>query len=255
MRAARLSAFVLFAICVATASAFADSTPPVITPQASGTLGNNGWYVTDVTVSFTVSDPDSDVTSTSGCETTVLAVDTTGNTYTCTASSGGGTSSASVTVKRDATSPILDFAGLQATYSVEETIAIFCNAFDPISGVASSTCTPLTGLAYTFPLETPLTHSASAVDNAGNSSEQTVTFTVDVTYEGVAALVDLFVVKASSERSLTRKLDHADDAELAANLKAELRNVNQFIRTVNRLSGRSLDPDDAALLVYLAGYL
>ncbi|MGZ8710145.1 MAG: hypothetical protein ACXW28_07965 [Thermoanaerobaculia bacterium] len=133
MRAARSSAFAMVVICLAAGSAFADPTAPVITSQVTGTLGNNGWYVSDVTVSWTVTDPESAVTSTSGCGTTLVTIDTTGNTYTCTATSAGGTSSSSATVKRDATGPVIDFAGEQTTYDVDETIAIFCNAFDAIS--------------------------------------------------------------------------------------------------------------------------
>ena len=33
-----------------------DDTPPVITPSISGTLGSNGWYTSDVTVSWSVND-------------------------------------------------------------------------------------------------------------------------------------------------------------------------------------------------------
>ncbi len=33
-----------------------DITPPVITPTVSGTVGNNGWYVSDITISWTVVD-------------------------------------------------------------------------------------------------------------------------------------------------------------------------------------------------------
>ena len=36
-----------------------DPTPPVITPSVSGTLGNSGWYVTDVTVSWIVTENES----------------------------------------------------------------------------------------------------------------------------------------------------------------------------------------------------
>ena len=82
-----------------------DDTPPEIAPAVSGTLGDNDWYVSDVTVSWTVTDPESQVSSTSGCETTVIAVDTAGTTLTCTATSAGGTASESATIKRDATAP------------------------------------------------------------------------------------------------------------------------------------------------------
>ena len=37
----------------------ADTTPPVITLIVSGTLGSNGWCVSDVNVNWTVSDPES----------------------------------------------------------------------------------------------------------------------------------------------------------------------------------------------------
>lgn len=88
-----------------TVSAPSDTTPPVIVPSVSGTLGSNGWYVSDVTVSWSVTDPESTITSTSGCGSTTIASDTAGVTLTCSATSAGGTATASVTIKRDATAP------------------------------------------------------------------------------------------------------------------------------------------------------
>src|SRR4029450_737704 len=44
-----------------------DATPPVITPNVSGTLGNNGWYTSNVGVSWTVVDNESSIASSSGC--------------------------------------------------------------------------------------------------------------------------------------------------------------------------------------------
>jgi hypothetical protein len=255
MRVARLRAFAMVAICVAAGSVFADPTAPVIAPQVTGTLGNNGWYVSDVMVSWTVTDPDSAVTSTFGCGTTLVTIDTTGNTYTCSATSGGGTSSASVTVKRDTTPPVIDFVGDQPTYTVDETIAIFCNTFDAISGVASTTCMPLAGLATDFPLETPITHSATATDNAGNTITGMTTFTVEVDYAGMIALATFFSTKDSLDRQLERLLLAAQAADLAGDLDAEQRAIDHFIATATRNEDRNIDPDDVALLVDLAGYL
>ena len=82
-----------------------DSTAPVITPNVSGTLGNNGWYTSSVTVTWTVVDNESAISSSSGCGPTTITTDTTGTTLTCTATSAGGTASQSVTIKRDATAP------------------------------------------------------------------------------------------------------------------------------------------------------
>ena len=67
-----------------------DTTPPVITSAISGTLGLNDWYTSDVTVEWTVTDPDSAISSTSGCETSTVTSDTAGTTFTCEATSGGG---------------------------------------------------------------------------------------------------------------------------------------------------------------------
>lgn len=82
-----------------------DDTPPVISANASGTLGDNGWYTSDVAVSWTVTDDESSIISTSGCDTTIINGDTAGTTLTCEASSAGGSNSASVTIQRDATAP------------------------------------------------------------------------------------------------------------------------------------------------------
>lgn len=84
-----------------------DTTPPIISPQIAGTLGNNGWYRSNVSVSWNVSDPESGIASSSGCTPTTLTADTAGMTLTCSATNGVGLStSTSVTVKIDKTPPL-----------------------------------------------------------------------------------------------------------------------------------------------------
>jgi hypothetical protein len=87
------------------ASFITDDTAPDIEPSVSGTLGDGGWYTSDVSVSWTVTDAESEVTSTTGCDATTVTADTTGVTFTCEATSAGGTSSRSVTIKRDTAAP------------------------------------------------------------------------------------------------------------------------------------------------------
>ena len=82
-----------------------DTTPPVIVPVISGTLGSNGWYTSNVSLTWNVSDPESAISATSGCDPASVNSDTPGITFTCTATSAGGTASKSVVVKRDATPP------------------------------------------------------------------------------------------------------------------------------------------------------
>ena len=255
MRTARVSAFAVCAI-LASANAFADPTPPVITPSLSGTLGSNGWYTSDVTLSWTVTDDESPVLFTSGCDTTTLTNDTSGASFTCSATSAAGTSSVTQTIRRDSSGPDVVFTGNAGTYSVEETIAIFCNTFDPLSGVASTTCgAPLTGLAYTFPLETPVTSFVTATDNAGNTTTATLVFTVDVTAAGVSAIVDRVAAKSSVAKTLNRRLVTIEESSLLGNLTARTRNLNSFIDQVRRETGKNLSQADADLLIRLAGYL
>ena len=84
-----------------------DTTPPTIVPTVTGTLGNNGWYVDDVDVTWTVTDAESAVTTTSGCDAQFIDFDTAGVNFTCSATSAGGSASESVTIKRDTAAPVI----------------------------------------------------------------------------------------------------------------------------------------------------
>src|SRR5258708_27707238 len=53
-----------------------DTTAPVIVPTITGTLGNNGWYRSNVSVSWSVTDPESGIASSVGCGPTSLTADT-----------------------------------------------------------------------------------------------------------------------------------------------------------------------------------
>ena len=94
---------------------FADVTPPIVTPRVTGPLGENGWYVGDVTVGWDITDPGSAVLGTSGCDDATVTEDSTGTTFTCAATSRGGTGSASVTIRRDATPPVLQCSATSDT--------------------------------------------------------------------------------------------------------------------------------------------
>jgi virginiamycin B lyase len=84
----------------------ADATPPVIIRQITGTLGNNGWYRSNVTVSWTATDPESGVAFSTGCTPTTLTADTAPTTLTCSATNGAGLSrSVPVTIQIDKTPP------------------------------------------------------------------------------------------------------------------------------------------------------
>jgi CSLREA domain-containing protein len=151
-----------------------DCTPPVITPTVSGTFGNDGWYISDVQIVWSVSDAESIVSSQTGCDSQTVSSDTSGIIITCSAESAGGTSSQSVTVKRDATAPTLAptvtpnpvLSGAAATAAA--------NASDNLSGVVSQSCeTPQTALVGAKSL------TCTATDAAGNTANGSVSYQVN----------------------------------------------------------------------------
>ena len=82
-----------------------DSTGPNVVASVTGPSGTNGWQTGDATVDWTVTDPESVITSGS-CARVVITADTAGTTRECEAASIGGSTRASVTVKRDSTPPL-----------------------------------------------------------------------------------------------------------------------------------------------------
>src|SRR5439155_5643980 len=80
-----------------------DPTPPEVTPVRYGTLGANGWYVSNVTLNWIVHDPESVILEEHGCDATTLVADTVGASFTCSATSDGGVTTKTVTIRRDAT--------------------------------------------------------------------------------------------------------------------------------------------------------
>src|SRR5262249_25470420 len=116
-----------------------DSTPPIITPTVTGTLGNGGWYASDTNISWSVTDGESSISSSTGCGTLNVLSDTSGTTFTCSATSGGGTAEQSVTIKRDATAPAISMTSPApgAVYLLNQSVAANYSCSDQLSGVAT----------------------------------------------------------------------------------------------------------------------
>lgn len=164
-----------------------DTTPPIITYALIGTLGNNGWYTTNVLVDWTVVDPESTFT-TIGCVDTTVNYDTSGVTLSCQATSAGSTRSASVTIKRDATAPAVtispnrppDYNGWYNT-----AIAFAVSGSDAISGIASCD----SNFYYSAPDSATAQVSASCHDHAGNVGSAMYSFKYDDTLPEISFLV------------------------------------------------------------------
>ena len=78
-----------------------DTTPPEITPTIVGTLGSAGWYRSNVTVNWSMRDPESVITDAVCPFATTLTADTPGTKITCWAKSDGGETTKSVTIRID----------------------------------------------------------------------------------------------------------------------------------------------------------
>ena len=144
---------------------------PVVTANVSGSLGSNGWYTGDVTVSWTLSG--GGATSTSGCGPTVVTTDTAGTTFTCTATNAAGSDTKSVTIKRDATAPSI--AGSQAPLAngngwnnTDVTVSFSCADNPGGSGIDTDT---VAGATLTSNgAGQSVTNSGACVDMAGNAA-------------------------------------------------------------------------------------
>ena len=152
----------------------------MITPDVQGTLELNGWYRSDVTVSWDVSDPESAISSTSGCDPSTVTTDTTGVTVTCTATSAGGEASVSTTVMRDVTPPTVNLGDLSPPANpagwnnTKVTVGFFCA--DDTSGSNQA------GLSEVAQEGIGLTAGGSCTDLAGNFASSTSDpFNIDTT--------------------------------------------------------------------------
>ena len=186
----------------ATACTASDTTPPVVTALVTGgTIGTNGWYKTGpITITWTVTDNESAVTSTS-CVGDIVSTDTAGTQFACTATSLGGTASKTITVKLDSTKPVIAYTGNAGTYGILANVAITCAAADQLAGLDSNTCTGLSGPAWTFG---PGSHTvtATATDKAGNSDTASTTFTITAKPADLCTLTVQFVQSSPAFRAL-----------------------------------------------------
>ncbi len=169
-----------------------DSTPPVITPTVTGTLGSNGWYTSDVSLTWEVSDPESAVTET-GCVDQTITSDQATTDDSCSATSAGGTAGpVSVTIKRDATAPAVSVTGVTngATYLLGAVPVAACTTMDATSGVAAA-ATVTAG--YPGGVGSFAVTCSGATDNAGNTGSASVTISVAYDFGGFFQPVDTLV--------------------------------------------------------------
>lgn len=158
-----------------------DIDPPRIDPILAGTLGDEAWYVSDVALSWQISEPDSVVSAQTGCEAQTLTSDSADARFTCSATSDGGSSSREVSIRRDAGAPeispvITGDAGANGWYTSPITVAFACS--DAVSGIAR--CEPELAESYTSE-GVAGTLLGTARDRAGNQASASHLVKLDFT--------------------------------------------------------------------------
>jgi hypothetical protein len=161
-----------------TAAVNIDRTVAVITPVLTGTLGNNGWYRSNVQLTWTIDELPGSIEWTSGCGTYNVTADTTGISYTCGVQSTPGYTSKTVSIKRDATAPVVTITrpANGATYTVGQSVTSSFACTD----ARMQSCTGHVANGVAFDTSTPgtKTFTVNALDLAGNTTTLVRTYTV-----------------------------------------------------------------------------
>ena len=251
-----------------------DTTPPIVSASVNGALGENDWHISNVEISWSVSDPDSDITSAVGCETITVAADTEYITFSCEATSEGGTASESVTIRRDATPPevgvIVPANGNE--YLIGQEVLANWTAFDSTAGIGMTTAPANTGEPIATDTSGSIGFTVTAIDKAGNRAVVANTYYVLTPKEAIQSLVASIQgfntlqanessllddgagptatnqdgLSKGAEKSLTAKLDAASASLDRGQEKAAVNLLNSFINQVTALTDGQISTEDGA---------
>jgi hypothetical protein len=154
-----------------------ESDAPSVVPVLSGTQGSNGWYTSNVTLSWTLSSV-TPILSSSGCGTISQRSNTAGTTYSCVAVNASGSTTESVTIKKDSTRPTAKALAKPAANGAgwrKAPVTVTFSGADSQSGIAN--CSP----PVSFPNEgTDFSASGTCTNNAGLVSLVATASNVDI---------------------------------------------------------------------------
>jgi len=152
-----------------------DPSAPVISyilAPATADPGSNGWYTSDVSLAWTVSEPESlNSLVKTGCENQNITIDQLENTYSCSATSAGGSAAQQdVTIKRDATAPLVSYTSANGTVGLNSWYTSVVTATFTGTDVTSGPVTATQTATSSGEGETVTIDSPAFTDNAGNTT-------------------------------------------------------------------------------------
>ncbi|MEW9699925.1 sugar-binding protein [Paenibacillus sp. SI8] len=242
-----------------------DSTAPVTVANVSPPQPNgaNGWYRSNVAITFTASDSLSGVDqiqylNNNSVNWTVYSGPlnyTQDGTYTvkyCSKDLSGNVEIAKThTLRIDKTPPTITFSVSDGiSYWIDETVVITSQANDSGSGIATFTHTNISAPAYTFVIGTN-TLTASATDIAGNTATSTIHFKVKISLESLIRLIKKLLAGNQIESAFCIILLNL----LLVEGRVLESKLDVFKSKVTAQRGKVLSAEQADLLVQLADKL
>jgi hypothetical protein len=225
-----------------------------------------GWYNGPVTVNFTGYDYQSGIKTTyyslnssadqEGSTVTILEDGRHVLEYWSVDQSGNIEPKKTIEINIDKTAPEITFSVEDGTvFKVDQIVTIICNAEEALSGVASSTCEDISLPAYELGLGNH-TFKADAVDKAGNSSNKSVTIKVDVDFDSLGKLTQLFLTESKGNsnilNALNAKLEAAKASEEQGDKGARDEQLNAYINQVKAKTNKDFTEKQAQILTQLA---
>jgi probable HAF family extracellular repeat protein len=154
-----------------------DTTPREIQLIVTGQQGASGWFTSTVVASWRILDPEG-ILSTVGCEQVTVQADTPGVTLTCTATSAGGVSTRSVTIRKDATPPVITSPLDGVTFDRDAAVTAVWSCTDAIDPTTACEGSVARGSAIDTSVTGDFSFTVTATDSAGNRTARPISYFV-----------------------------------------------------------------------------
>jgi sugar lactone lactonase YvrE len=157
-----------------------DTSPPAVTAKVTPSANNNGWNNANVSLSWSVSDAQSGIQSSTGCGPSLVTADTDRAILSCTATSIGGTTSKSVAIRRDSVTPTISITSPTSggRYALGSKLLAGYACHDTLSGIATCVGSVANGAAIATSKAGSFSFAVTAADKAGNKTTKTVSYTI-----------------------------------------------------------------------------